>query len=74
MTNFKRIRKMENRISDIEDKVEEIDTLVKENVVLKKKTRKQKTSRNLGHHEKTKSTNNRCRGQRRTLDQRHRGR
>lgn len=78
--NFKRIHKMENRISDIENKVEELDTLVKENVVFKnkqtnhnnsKKTASKKHPGNPGHHKKTKSTNNSNR-RRRNPDQRDR--
>ena len=57
-----RIQEIEKRISGIEDKIEEINSLVKENVNLNSWP---KTTRNLGHDEKTNSKNNINRGKRR---------
>lgn len=54
---------VEERISNLEDKV-------KENVRSKKP--RHRTFKYLGHHEKTKPTNSRSKGQSRDLDHRHR--
>ena len=53
---------MEERISGVDDTIEEINSLVKENIKSKKFL--MQTSRNLGHHEKTKRNDNRDRRRR----------
>jgi uncharacterized protein with PhoU and TrkA domain len=66
-----RIEEMEESISEIEDMIEEMDTLVKENV--KPKEILPQTIQEIWEiHEKTKSKNNRNRGRRKNLGQRHR--
>lgn len=50
---------MEERISGIKGTVKEMNTTVKENVKSKKNITDRKHPGNLGHHEKTKSKNNR---------------
>ena len=64
-----RIQEIEERISGVEDTGEEIDTIVKENL-RQKKTLNPKHPGNLGHNEKTKSKNNRNRGEQRFPGQR----
>jgi hypothetical protein len=57
------------RISGVEDTGEEIDTIVKENL-RQKRPLNPKHPGNLGHKEKTKSKNNRNRGEQRFPGQR----
>ena len=63
-----RIQEIE-RISGVEDTGEEIDTIVKENL-RQKRPLNPKHPGNLGHKEKTKSKNNRNRGEQRFPAQR----